>query len=76
MNKSVGKLTREIDKQVYEVMHGNNNIFDLPRGKKERFNALRTFVFKECEKAWSQLPREIATLKRQYLRELIENLES
>lgn len=74
MEHTRGILQKKIDKQVYEVSCGNNNIFDLPRGKKARLEALKTYVMKECEKAWNQLPREIATLKRQYLREMIEGL--
>lgn len=69
-----GILQRKIDHQVYEVTHGNDKIFSLPRGKKERLDTLRTFAFKECEKAWASQPREVATLKRQYLRELIDSL--
>lgn len=70
-----GILQKKIDHQVYEVSYANDKIFQLPRGKNERFNALRTFVFKECEKAWASQPREVATLKRQYLRELVKSLE-
>lgn len=69
-----GILQRKIDHQVYEVSYGNDKIFSLPRGKKERLDTLRTFVFKECEKAWASQPREIATLKRQFLRELTDGI--
>jgi len=69
-----GILQKKIDNQVYEVSYGNDNIFNLPRGRKAKLQELKTYVMKECEKAWSQLPREIATLKRQYLRELIDAL--
>ena len=69
-----GILQRKIDNQTYEVTYNDNSIFQLPRGKKAKLEALKTYVMKECEKAWSQLPREVATLKRQYLREMIEGL--
>lgn len=72
--KTKGILQRKIDNQVYEVSYANDKIFSLPRGKKERLDTLRTFVLKECEKAWASQPREVATLKRQYLRELIDSL--
>lgn len=72
--KTKGILQKKVDHQVYEVSYGNDKIFQLPRGKKERLDALRTFAFKECEKAWASQPREIATLKRQFLRELIDAL--
>ena len=69
-----GILQKKIDNQVYEVTHNNDNIFQLPRGKKAKLQELKSYVMKECEKAWSLLPREVATLKRQYLRELIDAL--
>lgn len=72
--KTKGILQRKIDKQIYEVSYGNDKIFQLPRGSKNRLQALKAYVMHECEKAWSQLPREVATLKREYLRELIDSL--
>ena len=70
-----GILQKKIDHQVYEVTYNDDSIFSLPRGKTEKLNALKTYVFKECEKAWASQPREIATLKRQYLRELVEGIQ-
>ena len=72
--KTKGILQKKIDKQIYEVDYKHSNIFDLPRGSKDRLQALKTYVMNECEKAWALLPREIATLKREYLRELIDSL--
>ena len=72
--KTKGILQRKIDKQIYEVDCKHSNIFDMPRGSKDRLQVLKRYVQKECEKAWALLPREIATLKREYLRELIDSL--
>lgn len=69
-----GILQKKIDNQVYEIDYKHSNIFDLPRGKKAKLQELKTYVMHECEKAWALLPREVATLKRQYLRELIDAL--
>mgnify|MGYP003305292993 CR=1 FL=1 len=73
--KTKGILQKKVDNQVYEVTHGNDKIFSLPKCRFERLEALKAYVMKECGKSWSQLPREIATLKRQYLRELVRSLE-
>lgn len=73
--KTKGILQKKIDHQVYEVTHGNDKIFSLPRSSKDRLQTLKAFVMKECEKAWASQPREVATLKRQYLRELVKSLE-
>lgn len=76
MKKSVGKLTRKIDKQVYEVNFKDRSICHVPANKKETVKMLRTFVFNECNKCWQTLPAPVATLKRQFLTELTEKLEN
>lgn len=76
MKKSVGKLTREIENQVYEVNFKDRNVCHIPASKHETLKLLRVFVNNECNKYWRTLPAPVATLKRQYLRELIEKLES
>lgn len=72
----MGKLTRKIDKQEYDVTHKEKNICHIPTSKKETVEMLRTFMFNECEKSWRNMPREVATLKRQFLHELTEKLLS
>lgn len=67
-------LQRKIDKQVYEIQSGKPYIFALPRTHEERLEMLKTFVFKECSKAWATQPTPVVTLKKQFLRELIEKL--
>ena len=69
-----GILQKKVDKQIYEVSSGNDRITYVPHYRGERIKALKVFVVKECEKAWKQLPREIATLKRVYLNELVDGL--
>lgn len=70
----MGRLTRTIGHQVYEVQYNDKNILHIPRGKTARLQALKTFVLKECGKCWAFEDQRISTLKRQYLHELIEGL--
>lgn len=74
--KSVGKLTRKIDKQEYDVTYKDRSICHVPANRKEALNLLRTFVTNECSKYWRTLPAPVATLKRQFLREMMEKLEN
>ena len=76
MSKSVGRLTRKIDKQEYDVNFKDRSICHIPTSKKEAVKMLRTFTLNECEKSWRNMPREVATLKRQFLTELMEKLEN
>ena len=73
-SKRTGKCTKQIDNQLYRISHDNDSIFQLPRSKKERVEILKKFVTNECDKCWSILPREVATLKREFLRELVRSI--
>lgn len=76
MTKSAGKLTKTLDRQVFETGNKNDNIFYIPKSKTERLSTLRLFVMKECYRAWSGEDRKISTMKKEYLSELIESLLS
>ena len=66
--------TRQIGKQEYEVRYNDNKICHIPRNKKEQLQALKSFVTRECDKCWRLTDEKIATLKRQYLEELMQAL--
>ena len=66
--------TRQIGRQEYEVRYNDNKICHIPRNKKEQLQALKSFVSKECDKCWRLSNEKVATLKRQYLTELLEAL--
>lgn len=69
------KLYKTIDNQVYEVDHAHKNIFDIaPGNKRKNLQTLKQFVMKECYKTWRTQPRELATLKREFLKELLDSL--
>lgn len=72
--KSAGKLKRKIGNQEFDVEYKDNNIFHLGT-KKERINNLKLFVLKECGKCWQFENKKVATLKIEYLRELLDSLE-
>ena len=66
------KKTKKIGTQEFEI--GNDDrLFHLPR-REEALQQLKIFVIKECEKCWRLEDKRVATLKRQFLRELIDDL--
>lgn len=67
--------TRQIGKQEYEVRYNDNKICHIPRNRKEQLLALKSFVTRECDKCWRLTDEKVATLKRQYLTELLEALD-
>lgn len=71
--KRTGKLTRKIDNQEFDVEWKNDSIFHIGT-KSQAIKNLKTFVLKECGKCWQFEDRRVATLKREYLRELLDVL--
>ena len=68
------KKTRKIGTQEFEI--GNDDrIFHLEARRENRLNQLKAYVIKECESCWKYQDKKVATLKRQYLNELIASLE-
>lgn len=68
-------MTRSIGRQEYEVKYNDKRIFNTPRNRKEQLQALKSFVMKECDKCWRLTDEKVATLKRQYLHELLQALD-
>lgn len=67
------KVIKKIDNQEFATGI-NTNIFYVGETRKERLNNLKLFVTNECEQCWRNLPAPIATMKRQFLRELVNSL--
>lgn len=67
------KQTIKINKFEYD--NGKSGkIFTFPRGRKAKLDLLKTFVKKECEKTWRTEPKCVATLKREALNQLIDDI--
>ena len=69
-------LRIKIDNQDFETdsTHKNNIFAVNSRHKTEIIKNLQQYVYRECNKCWQMLPREVATLKRRYLKELCDAL--
>lgn len=49
-------------------------LFAFPRAKAEKLKLLQRYVTQECENAWKRLPKQIAALKKEMLKELIDEV--
>lgn len=73
----MAKQTRiKIDDFEYEVNFKDKNVFDIPAAKSDKLKMLKKFVLQECDKCWVTQPKQVTTLKRQFLRELVDSLFS
>lgn len=70
------ELYKEIDGRRYAIDATHDGIFDINnKRRKENIYKLKAFVIKECYAYWATQPRELSTLKKEYLRELCNSLE-
>lgn len=72
--KSIGRLTKKIDNQEFDITYDCDNIFYIPGGKKEKLNMLKRFVIRECYSSWSREDRKLSTMKKQFLSEILNSL--
>ena len=70
------KTRINIDGFEYEVNFKDKNVFDIPAAKEDKLKMLKRFVHQECDKCWRTQPKQISTLKRQFLRELVDSISS
>ena len=77
MAKKSWAKTKKIGNNI-EIELGDKEykIFYPGRTKNEILTNLSIFVMKECEKTWRQLTPNVAALKREYLKELIDALKA
>ena len=67
------KKLKQIDGFEYKVEE-DDKLFELPRKKVDKLRMLQDYVTRECENAWRKLPKKIAVLKREMLKELIDEV--
>jgi hypothetical protein len=71
---SDGKCRKIVDNQEYEVSCKDGLVTYLPQKKEERKEALTKMIAKVAKDRWRNIPRSIATLERQFIRELLDSL--
>jgi hypothetical protein len=64
-----------VEESVFEVDCAKPQVFYQPRSKKERIDELKNFIFTKLHDRWMIVPKNIATLERQYIRETLSSLE-
>lgn len=65
---------REVDGFRFEVEPNNPNLFQFPRNRKGKVELLKTFIFAKMEKHWSTIPRNVAVLQKQFVKDLCKSI--
>lgn len=70
-----GRACKQIvEDAVYDVDCKNPLVCHLARKKEERKEQLKTFLFTKFRERWLIIDKRVATLERQFLREIINSL--
>lgn len=70
----MAKVKLNVDNQSYEIQYNRPLVCHIERSKEARKDQLREFIYAKLQKQWSQQPKAVTTLERQYLKELINSL--
>ena len=69
-----GRACRQIvEDAVYEVACKNPLVCHLQRSKIDRIEEFKTFLFTKFRERWLLIPKQVATLERQYIRESLNS---
>lgn len=72
--KMDGKCRRMVDDQEYEVNSRDGLVTYIPTTKQERIETLARFIARIAKDRWRNIPRSLATLEKQFTKELIDSL--
>lgn len=66
---------REVEQQVYEVECKSPNITYFPNKRNDKIEEFKTFLFTKFRERWLLIPKPLATLERQYIRDFLREME-
>lgn len=66
---------REVEEQIYEVDCKSPSVVYIPKKRSEAIEQLKDFIFTRLRERWLLLPKPLATLERQFLRDSFRKLE-
>lgn len=66
---------REVEQQVYEVDCKSPTVVYIPNKRSEAIEQLKDFIFTRLRGRWLLIPKSLATLERQFLRDSFRKLE-
>lgn len=66
---------REVEDQVYEVECTSPNVTYFPKKRSDKIDEFKTFLFTRFRERWLLIPKPLATLERQYIRDFLREME-
>jgi hypothetical protein len=66
---------REVESQVYEVDCNSPNVCYYPKKRNDKIEEFKTFLFTRFRERWLLVPKPLATLERQYIRDFLREME-
>lgn len=66
--------TMRVDDQIYKIDCQNPTVTYIPKTREEKINALKKLLNKILQDRWLIIPKYLATLEKQHIRELLDSL--
>lgn len=66
---------REVEDQVYEVDCNSPSVCYFPKRRNDKIEEFKTFLFTKFKERWLLIPKPLATLERQYIRDFLRQME-
>ena len=70
-----GRSCRQVIEGLeYEVNNTNPSVCYRQRNKQQRIEEFKTFLFLKFQERWNKIPKPVATLEKQYIKETLNSL--
>lgn len=66
---------KEVGTQVYEVGCNSPNVCYYPKKRSDKIEEFKTFLFTKFKERWLLIPKPLATLEREYIRDFLREME-
>lgn len=66
---------KEIGTQQFEITATENRVFHFKSKKKDKIEDFKTFLLNKFRKRWLTIPKQVATLEKEYIIEFLKEME-
>ena len=66
---------KEIGTQEFEITSSENRVFHFKSKKKDKIEDFKTFLLNKFRKRWMTIPKQVATLEKEYIIEFLKEME-
>lgn len=73
-SKNGHSCEEKVEQFTYEIECSNRNVLYHPKSKEGRIEMFKSFIYPRLNDRWKNMPKKLATLERQYVREFFKTI--